>query len=121
MGNRSWMRLAAGILDVVAGVSAIFGFLFIGFAAAIVSWAPTGTEDVPIDIVVAFLGGLGLFVLILGVLAIFGGALAIRGGRWGWALTGAIAATVVCPPLGVPAIILTVLAESDIRTPASVG
>lgn len=118
MSHRSWVPLVAGILDVVAGVAAFFGFLLIGFIAAMVNWVPTGAEEIPLTIVVSFLVGVAVFVLVLGALAIFGGAFTLRGGRWGWALTGAIAATVICPPLGVPAIILTILGESEIRRSA---
>ena len=120
MNNRSWLPLVAGILDVVAGVAAFFGALFVGFAAAMVSTEAGGPDEVPITIVVVFLISLALFLLVIGALAIFGGAFTLRGGRWGWALTGAIAATVVCPPLGVPAVVLTILGESEIRGGAGV-
>lgn len=115
MNHRSWIPLVAGILDVVAGVGAVFGFLVIGFIAAIVHWVPNDADEMAITIIVSFFVGMALFVLVIGVLAILGGAFTIGGGRWCWALTGAIAATVIFPPLGVPAVILTIVGENEIR------
>ena len=61
------------------------------------------------------------FTLFLAFLALVGGVSAIQCRRWGWTIAGSIAAILICPPLGVPAIVLVIIAEGEIRGPAETG
>jgi hypothetical protein len=113
--DRSWIPTVAGILDIIAGVFALFGFLALTFGCYVVGSIPEANEF-PLPAVSALLASLAIGVLITGLLAIIGGTFALRRKRWGWALAGSIAATLCFPPLGIPAIVLTVLAEKDLRS-----
>lgn len=114
--KESWIPTVAGVLSILCGCLALLGFLFLAAFAGAFYLEPLATADefiaqfVRIGFVLGAASCLGL-----GLLAIFGGVCSIQRRRWGWALTGAIAATVLCMPLGVAALILVVIAESDLR------
>ena len=112
--NKSWLPTVAGVLDIIAGVAALVACLAISFGGYIVGSIPEANEF-PLPAVVTLLSTLSFGFLIIGLLAIIGGTFALRRSRWGWALAGSIAATLAFPPLGIPAIVLTVLAESELR------
>ncbi len=113
--DRSWMPTLAGILNLISGAAALFGFMALAFAAAILGHIPDQPEEMPLHLVQGFLGCLAFLVLALALTAIAGGVFAILRRRWLWMLVGSIAATLICAPLGVPAVILTALAERDFR------
>lgn len=112
--DKSWLPTVAGVLDIIAGVFALVGCLAISFGGYIVGSVPEASEF-PLPAVVTLLSTLSFGFLIIGLLAIIGGTFALRKSRWGWALAGSIAATLAFPPLGIPAIVLTVLAERELR------
>lgn len=112
--DKSWLPTVAGVLDIIAGVFALVSCMAISFGGYIVGSAPDA-DQFPLPAVVALLSTLSFGFLIIGLLAIIGGIFALRGTRWGWALAGSIAATLAFPPLGIPAIVLTVLAEGELR------
>lgn len=112
--DKSWLPTVAGILDIIAGVFALVSCMAISFGSYIVGSAPDAS-DFPLPAVVTLLSALSFGFLIIGLLAIIGGTFALRKSRWGWALAGSIAATLAFPPLGIPAIVLTVLAERELR------
>lgn len=116
--DRSWIPTTAGILDIVAGLAALLGAVALFFASFIVGHVPEGGDEFPLYAVEALLFVIGLGVLLGAAVAIVGGFFAIQRRRWAWAVAGAIAAALLCPPLGVPAIVLTVLAEKDLRQDA---
>lgn len=108
--DRSWMPIVAGILDVVAGTLAFFGVLLLALCGFLVATVPEAGE-VPLAAVGIFFGAIAFLVLVIALLALFGGVAGLRRSSWGWALTGAIAACVACLPLGLPAVIPTVASE----------
>jgi hypothetical protein len=112
--DKSWIPTVAGILDIIAGVFALVGCLALSFGGYIVGTIPEA-NDAPLPAVVTLLSTLSFGFLVIGLLAIIGGTFTLRGTKWGWALAGSIAATLAFPPLGIPAIVLTVLAEREIR------
>jgi hypothetical protein len=71
--------------------------------------------DFPLVPMRVLFGGLALFLIVAFLVALCGGIAALRAGSWGWALAGAIAAVLTCTPLGLPALILTVMAEDRFR------
>ena len=115
--DRSWIPTVAGVLDILAGVPALIAVLALLFAGAMLGVVPE-EDEVPVEWVQALLVCIAGLVFAGGVLAVIGGAFALQRRRFGWMLVGAIAAAVCFPPLGVPAIVLTVLAEKEVR-PAS--
>ena len=114
--DRSWMPTVAGVLEIIAGVFSLLGFGALIFAVSMVGFAAAEEgPDFPLVAVQALLGFIAFGILALALLALIGGVFSLLGRRWGWAVAGAIAATVTCPPLGVPAVILTVLSEKELR------
>jgi len=114
--DRSWIPTVAGVLNIFAGGLALVGVVALSFGAFVVSCAPEiDPDEFGIFIAKTVLIGLAFGVLILALLAVLGGIFALQRKRWGFVLAGSISAAFVCPPLGVPAIVLTVLAERDLR------
>lgn len=103
------MPLAAGILDLVAGIPAlIIGVLFLtdaevpGWLSGVVGFGVlTGTTVV--------------LVTIFAVIAIAGGVFALRKRTWWLALAGSIFALFCAWILGIPAIVFTVLGKKHFK------
>lgn len=114
--DRSWIPTTAGVLDLLAGTLALIGFAALVFIGFILRTAPDVDQDeFGIALAQALFAALAMGALLLALLALFGGVCALQRRRFGWALAGAIAAAVLCAPLGVPSLILTVVAEQDMR------
>lgn len=109
----------AGVLDVLAGISGLFGgipLLVLAFVGSGVLGALASPELKPLAMI-----PLAVF-LPLASLCFFGGLLAIAGGiaafncrRWSLALAGSIAAIFGFFPFGIAAVIFTILAEPEFR------
>lgn len=107
----------AGVLDVVAGISGLAGGIPL-LVLALVGSGVLGSLSTPELKPLAFIP-LALF-LPLALLCFLGGLLAIAGGiaafnrrRWGLAVAGSIAAVFGFFPLGIAAVIFTILAEPE--------
>jgi hypothetical protein len=115
--DNTWMPKVAGILDIVAGS---FGILMSGF---MVLWLvlftfitridPGELSDFPLRFMAFFFIPWAIFMLAAGILAIIGGIYALRRQKWGLALAGSIGAFFGSSPLGVAAIIFTVLSKNQ--------
>lgn len=109
----------AGILDVIAGVMSLIGALVLFLIGAVGTGAITtaGAHDPAAArlafIPMAFFGPLALLCLVIGVVAVAGGVAAMRQSRFWLALVGSIAALFSFFPIGIPAIILTIMAEKE--------
>jgi hypothetical protein len=123
--DRAWMPTVAGILDICAGGSSLIGSAVLAFLAVAARSVPNGVSEPipewPFEMGFAMFFGLATLLLVLGVLAVIGGAHSLRGAVGLWPIVGAIAATLSCPPLGVPAIVLTVMSEHGPPSGGSVG
>ena len=115
--ENSWMPTVAGVLDIFAGVSAIGGSLPVGFVAmGMGSFAvPAGSvaADYPVGLLVGFFLVLASGLFIAGIISIVGGVYALNKKKRLWALAGSIAAVFGFFPLGIPAVILTVMSEEQ--------
>ena len=111
----------AGVLDIIAGVMSLLGAgaLFVLGIVGTGAIAAAGAQDpeaarvafVPI----ALFGPLSLLCLLIGAIAVAGGLAAIRRRKLWLAVIGSIAALLSFFPLGIPAIILTVMAEKEFQ------
>ena len=111
--------IIAGVLDIIAGVSSLIG----AFVLVIIGLVGTGaigiagTQDqevMPFALLpIAFFLPFALLCFVIGVVAVAGGIAAIKRQRMWLAIAGGIAATLACFLLGIPAIILTVMAERE--------
>jgi hypothetical protein len=61
---------------------------------------------------------IGIFYALVGALAIVGGVFALRKKHWAWALAGAIGATIVFLPCGIPAIIFVAMGRPEFQKAA---
>jgi hypothetical protein len=107
----------AGILDMVAGISGLVGGIPL-LLLALVGSGVLGTlpdpEVRPLAILpMALFMPLALLCFGSGIIAIAGGIAAFNRRRWGLAVAGSIAAVFGFFPIGIAAVIFTVLAESE--------
>lgn len=107
----------AGILDMVAGISGLVGGIPL-LLLALVGSGVLGTlpdpEVRPLAILpMALFMPLALLCFSSGIIAIAGGIAAFNRRRWGLAVAGSIAAVFSFFPIGIAAVIFTVLAESE--------
>jgi len=118
--ERPWMPTVAGILDICAGASSLIGGGVLAFLAVAARSVPHNVSEPvpewPFAWGFAMFFSLSLMLLVFGVLAIVGGVYALGGKRSFWPVIGAIAATLSCFPLGIPAIVLTVMWDHE-RSP----
>ena len=111
--KRTWMSTTAGILDIIGGCTSLLislAIIFVGIFSSGLAWMGRGMPAWTPTIVFLIIG---LPLLIAGILAIIGGASALKNRNWGMALTGSIAAFFPVWFIGVPAIVLTVLSRED--------
>jgi hypothetical protein len=105
----TWMPLAAGILNLVAGIPAvIIGILFLadaevpGWLSGVVGFGVlTGTTVA--------------LVTIFAVIAVVGGVFAIKRRIWRLALAGSIFAVFCAWIFGIPAIVFTVMGKEHFK------
>ena len=124
--ENTWMPTVAGILDIVAGISAIGGSLPIGFIAmgmgSFAVPARSAAADYPVGLLVGFFLVLAIGLFAAGIISIIGGIHALQRRKRIWALAGSIGAVFGFFPLGIPAVILTVMSEGQFAdSPANMG
>lgn len=109
----------AGALDVVAGIAGLMGgipLLVLALVGSGVVGSLADPELKPLAIIpLALFLPLALLCFLGGLLAIVGGIAAFNRRRWGLAVAGSIAAVFGFFPLGIAAIIFTILAEPEFR------
>ena len=115
--ERTWAPTVAGILDIVAGIMSLIGGVVLAILGTVAHHALQQyvyCEDVYIPCSPAVLfSGLALMLIVFGLLSLAGGIFAIQRRNWVWALVGSIAAIFCFFPLGIAAVILTVMAEKE--------
>jgi hypothetical protein len=107
--QETWMPLAAGILNISAGV--VF-LLTLAFGAYRGIYLIQEKADNPIMTTGYFV----FFIILLSMLDIpmfFGGVNALNRSKWGWALAGSITATLVVTVFGIPAIVFTAISRNE--------
>lgn len=117
-----WKSTAAGILDITAGICALVGALAVAFIALASGGflgfvgtrpdAPWGA-GIPFAVGVLIFGAITLFLLALGFVTTWGGLHAIRKESFGWSLAASIATMLVLFPIGILAVVLTLMAEPE--------
>ncbi|MFQ5525348.1 MAG: hypothetical protein ACE5GX_03730 [Thermoanaerobaculia bacterium] len=119
--DRQWIPTVAGVLEIVSGVCALIGGLFLVFAGAIVNWVPDLQKepDLPLPMITGFLGTLAALILLGGLVCFVGGIAGIRRKGWIWAMAGAIASVFLMPPAGIFALVLAIIGEKEFSERAS--
>lgn len=107
----------AGIFDMTAGVMGLIGgiilLLFGLIGSGVMAHTLHGDEQTLALIPLAFFLPLALLCLISGALAVWGGSAALQRRGWPLVVLGGIAATVCFFPLGIAALVLTVMSEAE--------
>ena len=107
----------AGVLDIIAGAMSLVGSgVFVVIAVVIsrtINLSGHAEAEVLSALPLAILLPLALFGVIVGLVAVVGGAATLRRRRFGLAVAGAVAALFAFFPVGIPALILTVLSQKD--------
>lgn len=116
--SRTSKGTVAGVLDIASGISAVIGAAVLG-GLGVIGSSVLASEASEVGFVkvlpLAVFGPLALLVLVAGVVAIVGGVAALRGSSWGWAVAGAVASLFAFLPAGIAAVILTILAEDELK------
>ncbi len=111
-----WMLTLAGVLDICAGATSLIGGSVLAFLAAGAWTIPHHINEPmaewPLELGFGLFFGLSAMLILLGVFAVVGGIHALRRTSWFWAVVGSIAATLSCFPLGIAAIVLTVMSDN---------
>jgi len=116
------MTKTAGALNIISGAIHLFGAVFVlifgwlGDGVFNILWyGMVGTPLTPLTqpLPQEIQGIVAIPVLILSLLAIFGGIYSIKRRAWGLALAGSICGTLLTWFLGVPAIILTMVSKRE--------
>ena len=112
--EKTWKPTVAGILDIVSGAFAFIWFIMLIIAIIVIGGATyfPGMEAIP-RFVPSILWSLAIPSLIIGILALIGGAYALQRKKWGWALAGSIATTVFWFFVGIPAIVFTAQSKNE--------
>lgn len=115
-GNKATV---AGILDITAGIFGMVGgipmlVLALG-GATVLGMVPEPEANAVAFLPLVLFLPLALLGFLAGLVAIFGGVSALNRRRWGVAVAGSIAAVFSFFPLGVIAVIFTILAEREFR------
>jgi hypothetical protein len=109
----------AGVCDIVAGICGLIGGIPL-LVLAVVGSGVLGTlpdPDVrPLAMIpLALFLPLAILCFISGLVAVAGGISAFHRRRWGLALAGSIAAVFGFFPVGIAAVVFTILAEPEFR------
>jgi hypothetical protein len=108
--KKTWMPTVAGILDIIVGSLSLFVLFLFAIGPMITMPLNAGTFSLNWSLFLMVIPGLAIEAL-----AIVGGIFAIQRRRWRWALAGSIAATIMPTPLGIAAIIFTVLSKNEFK------
>jgi len=113
----------AGVLDITAGVIGVLGgipLLVLAFGgAAVLGMVPEPEANRLVMLPLLLFLPLAVFGFVAGLVAIFGGIAALNRRRWGLSVAAAIAAIFGFFPLGIAAVIFTILAEPEFRAARS--
>ncbi len=119
MGNNAKV---GGILSIVSGAFGVLGAGYFVLMIWMFNFMITSIPQQPMDpefpqevfyIMAIIYGAIGLFLALIGALAIVGGVFAIKKKHWALALAGAIAGTVTFFPCGIPAVIFVCLGKEE--------
>jgi hypothetical protein len=109
-----------GILSIISGGFGILSMFMIILVIVMLYYMSSdfyysNLPDEMMNIMYIIYGVMGVFMALLGVLAIIGGVYALKRKSWGLALAGAIASTITFFPCGIAAIIFIAKSQPDFK------
>ncbi|MFC1995073.1 hypothetical protein ACFLVK_01540 [Chloroflexota bacterium] len=122
--SRTWKPTTAGILNIISGVLSLLGAVatIIGIVVIIFfdrapfladMWRDLSPIGIGLNFLIVILVIIAILSAVLGVLPLLGGIFALQRRRWGWALTGSIAAIFGSTILGILATIFTAMSKDE--------
>ena len=117
--QKTWKPVTAGILNIVAGVLSLLGFLGVIIAIIAVGAGPfmwgafPGLGPLTVGFVQSILVIVAIFSAVVGILPLLGGIYGIQRRKWGLALAGAILS--LPGIMGVLAIIFISLGKKEFK------
>jgi hypothetical protein len=118
MENSSY-PVVTGVLSIVSGVFGVFAGIGMIIISLIfwggISISDSNSIEFPLYIFQAVYLVIGIFFLILAILAVVGGIFALQRRYWGLTLAGAIAAIFTFFPTGIAAVIFAGLSRQDFK------
>ena len=116
---KTWKPVTAGILNIVAGVLSLLGFLGVIIAIIAVGAGPfmwdyfPGLGPLTVGFIQSILVIVAIFSAIVGILPLLGGIYGVQRKKWGLALAGSIAAIFGSTPLGIASTIFTAISKDE--------
>jgi hypothetical protein len=115
--EKTWKPTIAGILAIVAGALSFVGIIIAGAGVGILMLGAMGEAElapgIPADLILGIIVMVAILAVIVDILAIVGGTYALRRKKWGVALAGSIAAFFASWPLGIAAIVFTIISKNE--------
>ena len=113
--EKTWKPTVAGILNIVSGALSLvmLAFVVIGVSVFMIAEGTHMPGYMPAMGPGLLSTAIAMPVLIADVLAIVGGIYALKRKIWGLALAGSIAALFASWPLGIAAIVFTVMSQKE--------
>ncbi|MFC2050176.1 hypothetical protein ACFLTN_03245 [Chloroflexota bacterium] len=115
--EKTWKPTVAGVLDIVAGALSFVGITFAFVGVGMLMLGAMGETElatgIPADLILGIVVMLAILAILVDILAIVGGIYALQRKKWGLALAGSIAAFFASWPLGVAAIVFTIISKKE--------
>ncbi len=109
--------IVSGALGALSGFLVIVYMIFMAVMFSTISVEELGGVFTAVFVIYSIVA---LGCIALGVLAIVGGVFSLKKIRWGWALAGAISASMSFFPLGIAAIVLVAMSQAEFGKPVQV-
>ena len=115
--EKTWKPVAGGILNIIAGVSSLIGFIVVIISIVFIGspffWDSLDIDPISAGVIQTVLVIVAIVTLVTGVLPLIGGIYSLQRKRWGLALAGSIAAIIGTTILGILSVIFIAMAKNE--------
>ena len=118
--KRTWKPVVAGVLNIIVGVSTLFGVFFITLILAGLGGGILALTRI-VDFIPMWLSGfvqftivvIAVILIVFSALPLVGGIYSIQRKNWAWALTGSIVAILSSTVVGIASTVLISLSKNE--------
>ena len=115
--EKTWKPVAGGILNIIAGVSSLIGFIVVIISIVFIGspffWDSLDIDPISAGVLQTVFVIVAIVTLITGVLPLIGGIYSLQRKRWSLALAGSIAAIIGTTILGILSVIFIAMAKNE--------
>ena len=118
--NHRWMPTAGGVISIICGALGFIGSLACaGFAIAVQiayrqdPYSFSNEEMGAIPLIVVVFWTIAVVYFILSIIPFIGGIFSLQRKNWGWALAGAICATLCSGVIGIVSLVFIAVSRSE--------